>query len=126
MPAPDLPADPRARGKAKAVLLRDAEANAGTNRLVGRVVTYRGIDATLTQPPVVRDDGALVLVGRAWVGNGKARRELVLDLPFVIVNPPVLVDDPAGDIDVGGGRKARYDALAALRDIVFDALARFV
>lgn len=39
------------------------------------------------------------------------------DPHFVIVNPPTLVEDPAGDVEISG-RRFREDPLAALAEVV--------
>ena len=111
MPPPDLPADPQERAAAKAALLRDAT----HAQNFAQPFVRDGVRITPTFVEVV--DGRLVVRCTAHVGN----RALDLDLPFVYVNPPVLVPDPAGDIPGG----FRFDAAEAFRQIVADTVKRF-
>jgi hypothetical protein len=39
-------------------------------------------------------------------------------LNYRIVNPPTLVEDPAGDVIGGDGRRYRHDPLAAVAEVI--------
>lgn len=48
--------------------------------------------------------------------------DVPLNGPFLFRNPPILVPDPAGDITGSDGSTYREDVLAAVRQMVLDAV----
>lgn len=125
MPRPTLPSNPAQRARAKAELLRDAANHPSFSRpwTAGGVV----IAPTLV---LVDDLGRLIVYATAH----DAGTAVPLDLPFIYVNPPVLVPDPTGDIVVPGGldpqdrprpdRRLRFDAAEAFRQVVTETVLR--
>jgi len=98
---------------------------------LGRTFSQGPADVMIAEVPVL-ENGLLRLVLRLRL-NG-VEQDLTGFNPLLVRNPPILVDDPAGDIvrtwvDREGVTQTRVlavDRLRALRAIVIDALKAYV
>lgn len=124
MSRPDLPADPVERARAKADLLVQAARRPAfsiedpTFRVQVRSEPYR--DGT----------GALVVNNVRVMVNGQ-QVDVSETLPWRFVNPPLLVPDPNGDIEVTDDegqvvRRMRHDTNEAFRRMLLDTARRVV
>jgi hypothetical protein len=111
----DLPVSPAARADRLVAAARRLPLR-WTDPATGVVIEVSAVARAGAGPQAVVE-----VACQAWDGD----RELPLDLPFRYVNPPTLVDDAQGDVDLGGGRRARYDPLAAVRAMVTATVLRF-
>lgn len=105
--------DPTERSRIKAA------AFAQLGSLVGQSILRGNFRLTLTDGPKIVNHMLVFSIRINRIDNGNNVTPQNLN-PVMVVNPPILVADPSGPIDLGTKGKFRLDIQAALFQIIRD------